>query len=170
VKVVAVDQETLKEAQKILSVLFSQVYQMGPSWCYFHAESVTVNIFLEFREYKGRVPKQMNQKGTKMFEVCSRPQVIVPNRCMTDIVGYQVLPFSFSGQCTKQASDEASVDMPDTSLNDLEMLNPKQSPLDSWDELHSALDSLYGETTEGKIPTEEIAKKLPIGSHMRARS
>jgi len=142
VKVVAVDQETLKEAQKILSVLFSQVYQMGPSWCYFHAESVTVNIFLEFREYKGRVPKQMNQKGTKMFEVCSRPQ----------------------------ASDEASVDMPDTSLNDLEMLNPKQSPLDSWDELHSALDSLYGETTEGKIPTEEIAKKLPIGSHMRARS
>jgi len=71
---------------------------------------------------------------------------------------------------TKQASDGTSIDIANTSLKDLEMLNPKQSPLDSWDELHSALDSLYGETTEGKIPTEEIAKKLPIGSHMRARS
>jgi len=142
VKVVAVDQETLKEAQEILCVLFSQLYPKGPSRCYFHAESVTVNILLEFREYKGRVPKEMNRKGTKLFEVCSRPQ----------------------------ASDEASVDVPDTSLKDLEMLNPKQSPLVSWDELHSTLDSLYGETTEGKILAKEIAKKMPIGSYMPARS
>ena len=54
---------------------FSFQFPMGPSWCYFHAESVTTNVFLEFREYKGRVPKQTYQKRTKYFEVCSQPQV-----------------------------------------------------------------------------------------------
>ena len=54
---------------------FPMQYPMGPSWCYLHAKSITVNALLEFREYKGRVPKQMNQKATKLFEVFSQPQV-----------------------------------------------------------------------------------------------
>ena len=48
----------------------------------------------------------------------------------------------------------------DTSLEDLKKLNPKQSPLDSWDQLHSALDGVFGK----KMLGDEVK------ANMRARS
>ena len=48
----------------------------------------------------------------------------------------------------------------DTSLEDLKKLNPQQSPLESMDKLHSALDGVFGK----KMPGDEVK------ANMRARS
>ena len=68
---------------------------------------------------------------------------------------------TFVTQQASQASASA-----DTSLEDLKKLNPKQSPLDSWDQLHSALDGVM----EGRLPADETAKILHPKSYPRARS
>ena len=65
---------------------------------------------------------------------------------------------------TQQASQASA--SADTSLEDLKKLNPKQSPLDSWDQLHSALDCVM----EGRLPADETAKILHPKSYPRARS
>ena len=59
---------------------------------------------------------------------------------------------------TQQASQASA--SADTSLEDLKKLNPQQSPLDSWDQLHSVLDGVFGE----KMPGDEVK------ANMRARS
>ena len=85
-----------------------------------------------------------------------------PGKCwlVAGVSIVQVIKWLLPDQQTSQASASA-----DTSLEDLKELNPTQSPLDSWDELHSALDGVM----EGRSPADETAKILHPKSYTRAR-
>ena len=80
-----------------------------------------------------------------------------PGKCwlVAGVSIVQIIKWLLSNQQASQASASA-----DTSLEDLKELNPKQSPLDSLDQLYSALDSVFGERLLGD----------EVKANMRARS
>jgi len=105
--------------------------------------------------YKGRVPSHFSRDSKQLYEVCRQHQVCHSIKCRKKVMVSFINTSLLSDQQASQASASA-----DTSLEDLKKLNPKQSPLDSLDQLHSALDGVFGE----KMPGDEVK------ANMRARS
>ena len=103
--------------------------------------------------YRGRLPSHFQDK--EMYEVCCQQQVCHSIMCRNRVHGGIINASLLSDQQASQASASA-----DASLKDLKELNPKQSPLDSFHQLHSALDSVFGE----KLLGDEVK------ANMRARS
>ena len=105
--------------------------------------------------YKGRVPSHFIRDSKELYEVCRQHQVCHSIKCRKKVMVLFINTSLLSDQQASQTSGSG-----DTKLEDFEKLNPKPSPLDSLDQLHSALDGVFGE----KMPGDEVK------ANMRARS